>query len=518
MRLCFVLLFAALPVFAGTTLTINGSGDDERAPDGTITFRFTVAHAAGSTGTATNVKVSFERVQDLLFASSTGADCRESLPGALTPDVVCTLPDIAEGATDAFTITYRSPAQLETYLFETLTWGDPALHLTRYAYVPSIVYRRIEVTATDDYVPGSLRAAIDDANAGECPCRIAFRVPLPVPARGWFTFAPIAPLPHIHARLVLIDGTRQTELTGDTNPVGPEVEISGVQTFADGLVFEGSGEVRNVVVNGFRTGGILAAPDGFAALSVHDCYVGTDPTGEIAVPNMRGVWSLNNQVRLTVENNVISGNERSGIFASGQADIHSNKIGVSATGAPLGNGASGIFAVGGTVENNTIAHNRDYAIGTPKGTAPLVGANSMFDNGGLSLDVGMDGPSLNAPVDALTAVAETPSVTDATFDGTNTVIHLHDDELSQPNGNFRLGSVATLITLYVFETPRPNRGGFAEAENFLGTVVADGHEATMVVPGDLRGHLITAIARRHLVAYEYESTTSSELSVGTAVR
>lgn len=513
MRLCLAaLLFAALPLFADTTLTITGSGVDERAPDGTITFRFTVAHAQGSSGTATNVKVAFEELIGLPFASAAGADCTEN-----APDLVCTLPDIAEGATDAFTISYRSPAQAYFYLFETLTWGDPSLHLTRYANTPTTIYRPIDVTTTDDFAPGSLRAAIDDANAGPCPCRIAFRIPPPVPERGWYTIAPIAPLPHIRSLLVLIDGNRQTELTGDTNLRGPEVEISGARTFADGLVFEGSGEVRDVVVNGFATGGIVADTPGYASLHVHDCYVGTDPTGEIAVPNMRGVWSRSNLVRLTVENNVISGNERSGVFAVGGADIVGNKIGVSASGAPLGNGASGIFAFYGTIEGNTIAHNHDYAIGTPKGTAPLVGENSMFDNGGLSFDIGMDGPGPNKFTAVYDGVAETPSVAGATFDGTNTIIRLHDDELSQPTGNFFAG-IATLITLYVFETPQLNRAGFAEAEHFLGKLVVDGQDATLVVPGDLRGHYITAIARRFLVYFEYQSTTSSELSLGTQVR
>src|SRR5262249_3266732 len=93
------------------------------------------------------------------------------------------------------------------------------------------VYRWITVSNTNDDGPGSLRDAINIANAGtNCtpgPCRIVFEIPAPVPPEGWFTITPVTPLPDIVADRVTLEGPRQTAFTGDTNPNGPEIAIDG---------------------------------------------------------------------------------------------------------------------------------------------------------------------------------------------------------------------------------------------------------------------------------------------------
>jgi hypothetical protein len=82
------------------------------------------------------------------------------------------------------------------------------------------------------------------------------------------------------------------------------------------------------------------------------------------------------------------------------ADIRGNYIGVDVTGTqPLGNGGSiqSGFGAGFTAANNLIA----YTGGTPViiGNSGRVSGNRIFSNGGLGIDVGNDGVSLNDPGD-----------------------------------------------------------------------------------------------------------------------
>ncbi len=89
--------------------------------------------------------------------------------------------------------------------------------------------------------------------------------------------------------------------------------------------------------------------------------------------------------------------------------VEGNFIGTDATGAaPLGNGQNGVmmasgslvYTVGGTVTNNVIAFNG--AAGVAVGFNPSDGSsnnritgNSIHDNGGLGIDLGSDGVTLN---------------------------------------------------------------------------------------------------------------------------
>ncbi len=471
-----------LIVTTTAALTISGYGDDERAPDGTVAFHYTVAHRNGSADAGRNVNVTITTTSDrgeLTFVSATGANCQL----ANRTQVLCAVPDIPVGQSATFNLVYRAPSPAVVNASQTLTWDASVLNLEQHQTFTTLIYRPLDVTTTADFVPGSLRAAIDAANLGPCPCRVAFRIPPPV------TIAPSTPLPPLTQSFsVLVDGNGQ-------------VELNGAATVGDGLVLRGSAEVRGLAIDGFSNNGILIdSGDAYGSVaSVHDNDVER---------NFRGIWYQGNGVA-HVANNVIRGNTRSGIFALRALDIVGNRI--------TGNGASGVYlALTGTVEGNTIADNHEFGIGTGKAYGTLVGENSIFGNGGMSLDIGMDGPS--KPFDPI-RVAGTPQVTDAFFDGKQTVIKLHVDEKSSPNAQPSFNAVTVVITVWIFETPRLNRAGFAEAEHFLGKVVVDGVDATLSVPSDLRGHYITAIARRSADYFrEAQFVAGSEPAAGLQVR
>jgi hypothetical protein len=211
------------------------------------------------------------------------------------------------------------------------------------------------VTNTNDSGAGSLRQAITTANSDSGPDQIIFNIP--VSDSGFvastFTIKLLTPLPLITSGDTVIDGTTQTAFTGDTNLSGPEVVIDGsvaVPSVPGLQVLSANNTISGLVINGFRSHGIRIFGPNAHNNAVNGCYIGTDPTGSLAVAN--------------------SGN---GVFISGGADT--NRIGGTAAGSGnviSGNGAHGIQVAGsssGSQGNNTIQGNR---IGTnAAGTAAI---------------------------------------------------------------------------------------------------------------------------------------------------
>jgi hypothetical protein len=429
---------------------------------------------------------------------------------------VCTIESLPEDA-GVITVTVKTTADRlagKTTLSMRAT-GDvpesmPANNQTENS-IP--VYRSYAVTTVADDGPGSLRDAIVRANAN-CtpgPCRIVFEIPPPVPAEGWFTIAPVEPLPAITADRVSIEGLRQTAFTGDTNPLGPEIVIDGhlarrglkivsrCEAVVEGLAIGNFDEDQ-----GLWFGGGAGCPEAYRPdrRAVASNYIGVDPTGTTPWPNLRG---LNADGALaSVSKNVISHNRLSGIWMwSGSVRFEQNRI--------ENNGASGIFLgpqAGRTfILNNVIANHREMGVAVARSKARIeIRGNAMKDNGGLGIDWGLDGVS---PADADDRVnpSNAPVLLSATYDG------------ARNETFFTLSLKSTVLGTSVY------RGGFIEffgnrtpdgdGEKPLWTVSANPEtNGTITVPvaGDLRGQWINATWTR-VNDWDYlEEAATSELS------
>jgi hypothetical protein len=124
------------------------------------------------------------------------------------------------------------------------------------------------VTATTDSGAGSLRECIDYANLNP-GTTISFNIPGPGNQSSgpdsWWRISPTGVLPTITASGTVIDGTTQTTNQGNTNSLGPEIEIngSGAGAGVTGLVITGgTGTVRGLVVNQFNSNGIELSTNG----------------------------------------------------------------------------------------------------------------------------------------------------------------------------------------------------------------------------------------------------------------
>src|SRR6056297_3086136 len=212
----------------------------------------------------------------------------------------------------------------------------------------SLSFAQITVTNTDDTGTGSLRWAIDQANANIDETEIEFDIP----GSGPHIIQPQSQY-NSFTTPVRINGLSEP----DYSLGSPVIVIDGSQlTDASGLVFTGSADnslVLAVSIINFENYGIRIVGD---AITIEGCFIGVDPDG-IAGPNGVGISvinSTNNQIGGTSisRRNVISAN-RVGIDfepGSGLNIVEGNYIGTTLDGTQaLGNKFN--LQIRGSVDN-----------------------------------------------------------------------------------------------------------------------------------------------------------------------
>lgn len=290
----------------------------------------------------------------------------------------------------------------------------------------------IVVTNTKNSGPGSLRAALEEANTDGMPSLVIFQIPRTDPGFNgrWFTIAVLPLKPGHSGKLepqtegaTTIDGLSQTEFTGDTNPLGPEIDLDFSGTAIGGIVpalnlWSDRNTVRGLTVRGAPNVGV--AMWGSSNL-LEESYIGTDPTGRTASANTFGVSVTTRSCQFAcapgetgpfppatdnvIRRNTISGNGAEGISiqdARGTV-VQGNYIGTDVTGSVMvpngdrgvwirngsnnairgnvvsGNGAEGIWLQGGSdavVQGNLVGTDARGTRALPNGHSPTaVSAN-----------------------------------------------------------------------------------------------------------------------------------------------
>jgi len=215
------------------------------------------------------------------------------------------------------------------------------------------------VSNTTDSGTGTLREAIIQANNNPGPDQILFQIPATDPnynaGTGVWTIRPQSQLPVITDGGLTIDGSSQSDYIGsDTNPEGPEIELTGssLSNYEHGLIIQSQGcHVNHLVINHFPLGGIYMQDA--EHVRVTDCYLGTDITGMEPAPNQIGINIIYGTRFVTIApedstsaGNLISGNASTGIAISDTCShitIIGNTIGLNKSRLDtLGNGVLGI--------------------------------------------------------------------------------------------------------------------------------------------------------------------------------
>jgi len=274
-----------------------------------------------------------------------------------------------------------------------------------------VIYREIAITSIVDSGDGTLRAAIEEANAicGDAiPCKLRGTFAKPV------TIALESPLPAITAcnadleagSDAILGGNvpRRIELDGSRVASGNGFEIrTHCRAREDGLP-QGT-TIHGFAIGGFPENGVLLAPDDEPSSATHQLLencIGLDSSAQFLRPNgSRGIESISDASRSRIESNIIAGNARSGIAIWNTADsvIRYNKIGWGRfTTTAFPNGASGLFIGSDHVlaQGNDIAFNAQFGISIAGSVHRAgVGANVVHSNGALAIDWALDGATPN---------------------------------------------------------------------------------------------------------------------------
>ena len=275
-----------------------------------------------------------------------------------------------------------------------------------------------------------------------------------------------------------------------TNAAGTATLPGGVNHF--GVLIEGgtsntvggtTAAARNVI-SGFEVGVAF----GFASSTgnvLQGNYIGTDFSGTVALGNLTGVALANapsNTVGGTVAGarNVISGNTFWGVKLDGALStgnvVQGNYIGTDVTGtAALGNHNDGVVigsaaaasdnTIGGSAAGagNTIAFNTGAGVSIVAGTGNQVVSNSIYSNGGIGIDLGADGVTLNDFLDADSGPNNLQNVPHVSGPSTTQV---SGEIFTAPNQSF---------TIQVFASGSSNHEGKTLVATTIVTTDASGH-------------------------------------------
>jgi len=279
--------------------------------------------------------------------------------------------------------------------------------------------------------------------------------------------------------------------------LGNIVQGVAIESHAHGNTIGGAVAGAGNVISANATGVDIVDPGATGNL-VAGNFVGTAAGGMAALGNrLNGVQILasGNTIGGGADaSNVISGNHGNGVFLVGSGNlVAGNFIGTDASGAhALANAATGVLldagssnnTIGGTsgAEGNTISFNGGNGVAIVSGTGNRILSNSIFSNGGLGIDLGNDGVTLNDPNDVDTGannLQNFPVIASVTTTSTSVTIH----------GLLNSAASKTYL-LQFFSSTAPHPSGFGPGQTLLGssslTTDADGNAVfTVTFPKDL---------------------------------
>ena len=289
--------------------------------------------------------------------------------------------------------------------------------------LPLQVFELLNITSDADSGPGTLRAAIEYANAncGAILCRIVG------PQGGEMLIRPLTPLPPITAcnvelhagsfsiytqhRAITLDGSLLSEGNGLEVRTSCPAGTSGVS-------------ISGFAIGNFPENGIeLATQDEDPRRSCHSVFenaIGLDRFGVEPRPNLRGISLASPRTCAQITRNWIAANRASGvaIWAASSATLLLNHIGWGGwlTPHPNPNGASGVFIGADDVQLlfNNIAFNYQFGVSIAPGVKrPSLQQNTIHSNVEPAIDWGLDRETPN-DADETDGIPNKPRITSVT--------------------------------------------------------------------------------------------------------
>lgn len=381
-------------------------------PKGTTLITWTATDAVGLTNSC---------VQTIIVSDNEppAITCPENIVAAESPDgsggaiVEYSTPIVTDNCTPAPELVCTPPSG--SWFTNGLTTvnclaTDSSGNTNACSFTVRVIPITLRVTSIENTGEETLRQAILDGNESPGGNQIVFNLP----GSGPYVINLTSPLPPITSPTI-IDGSTQPGFTG-----APIVTFKGTSNSFDGLVIQdGPTTIRGLSLHGFNTA--IRIENGCSNV-IQGNYIGVNTTGTNAPGNTGdGIYITTCYNRIGGTNagsgNLISGNGGNGItFATAGANnnlVQGNVIGAAYSGIlPLPNGKRGIWftnqaffnLVGGDApaSANVIAFNglSGVALSSNAGSGNSLLRNSIFNNSGLGIDLGANGPTANDPMDS----------------------------------------------------------------------------------------------------------------------
>lgn len=271
-------------------------------------------------------------------------------------------------------------------------------------------------------------------------------------------------------------GTDQTGTLPRGNGFGG-IFVSGCSNI---LIGGASSSVRNIVSASGAAGGhgiSVSGPNN----TIQENYIGSDVTGQYDLGNLYDGVNVSSASGTKILGNLIVNNRNNGINLSGANNtvVENNLIGTDVNGArPFGNAYAGITISGSTNrigglslgQANTIFYNSGAGVEVTSASAVQndISGNSIYDNGGLAIDLTPVGINTNDLIDADSGAngrQNFPVLTNASI--AFSALSVQGTLESQAAANYRIE---------FFATPTWDATNTAEGKIFLGStnVTTDG--------------------------------------------
>ncbi len=262
-------------------------------------------------------------------------------------------------------------------------------------------------------------------------------------------------------------GSTSGQTSSDSNVIGGSV--AGAGNVISGNLDAGMGifQAKGTVVQGNLVG---TSADGLSALGNQGVGIGVLGSDSTVIGGS-----------LAAARNVISANAGPGLYVDSPAVgnvISGNLIGLKSDGyGPLGNSGAGVdihqatpIVIGGPDIDwgNTIRYNSGAGVLVEAGSGVIIQSNSISSNGGLGIDLGGDGVSLNDADDTdsgANGLQNFPVITSITSSGSGSTV----------NGTLT-STAGTVFHLQFFANSFADPSGYGEGQTFLGQtdVTTDG--------------------------------------------
>jgi len=407
---------------------------------------------------------------------------------ALAVVLVVLLTAGATAASASHSPTFHAPRD-DVHLSEPIGTGSTSALASASSSVPAGLTSWV-VNTTDDTDDGAcdpthcslleaLNAAADQQGAHVITFSIPTWDPGYDPSTGVWTIQPASGL---NVPLdTTVDGSVSSAPDARVCSVRPGIEIDGTTLALQGytgLRVPDNVTLRGLVINHFQYGVWIAGDN----VTIEGCYIGTDPTGTQAKPNvMAGILVANGASNAVIEHNLLSGNLGPAIRLFGESTtgniVRNNCIGTSLDrNTPLPNGSHGTYFHLGAHDNSVGPDNLIAFNGAPgvwvdgQGTrGNTITRNQVYGNslkGILLSDGGNDG--LAPPVIASSSPTQVsgtacPGCTIEIFSDAQDQGALYEgNTIAGPGGNWVFTTQARLRGPYLTATATDGHGNTSE--------------------------------------------------------